>query len=490
MRGGTIGSRARWVGAMLATSALMTGCSTLGAGSAPGDRTNTPSTAPSTTAGPKAEFARPDHKLLSGRRATLTAGDLTVTTLLADRSMPGLTFALDVVRGQILRHHAWAGGGELTMEPTLLASSSKAVAVALNVEGKGGKRTSVVYYDPQSNESFASPALISPQKWAEFTAAVGAKAGEEKAAALKALASPTWPMGQGPALAFSQEGNLVIQFQGGSQPNVLLTGKEAGPFLTDFGRRAKAAAQYPTRAEAAQTFAPASPDLVARPKGKQKDPRPQLALGTDCTVKKCVALTFDDGPVPETQEVLDALNKARVPATFFMLGPSIDAYPEMVTKASANGMEIASHNLKHNTMSTAGNEALAHQISTNSKNLEKLAGTAPLFLRPPYGDRSKRVDAEIGRNSMAVALWSVDTLDWKFKTTPSILSYVGQQTTNGAVVLMHDIHATSRAAVPAVIAKLKADGYTMTTLAEMAPSDYRFGAPFCSSPALPHSCVR
>ena len=399
--------------------------------------------------------------------------------------LPGLNHGTSIVRGHILRQHAWSGGGKLSLTSKVVASSSKVLAVAMHADGKGGKRTAVVYYDPHTNASFASPALIAPDKWNDFVTLVGTTARDVTIA--KELTQPSWPMGGGPALAFSADGDLVVQPQGGKK-GVLIPEKKVSPMLTELGLRAKAGAQYATPTEAAAEFEATDPALVGVP-AKGKDPRPTLGLGTDCTKKKCIAITFDDGPVPETQEVLDALAKEEVPATFFVLGTSVDAAPDMVTRTAAAGMELGSHNQVHNAMTSVGDERLAKQLDQSAGTIRKLAGQDPLFMRPPYGDHNKRVDAQIAKKGMSVAMWSVDTLDWKNKDTASILSKLDAQGESGGVVLMHDIHQSTRAAVPELITKLKKDGYTIVTLAEMGPDLYRPGKTFCHGPVVEKPCV-
>ena len=46
--------------------------------------------------------------------------------------------------------------------------------------------------------------------------------------------------------------------------------------------------------------------------------------------KKCVYLTFDDGPIPEvTPWVLDILDTYGIKATFFMVGDNVRKHPEV-----------------------------------------------------------------------------------------------------------------------------------------------------------------
>lgn len=510
-----------------ATALAMTGCSPIGdVGS--GSR-STPATtrATSTAAAPSsspisAELAAPDPSLLKAGRATLVHEGLTVTSLLVDHQLPGLAYSLDIVRGQILRQHQWTGGGPLSVSPTLVASSSRAVAVSIRARTAAGTSTAVVYYDPQSNHSFSSTALVAPGHWGALVARVGDLAGDHRDQAVAQLSQPTFPHGTGPALGFSGSGDLVIVFQpvdGQQLSPIAIAGDEAAGLLTPFGAQARAAARYATAATTPATFADLDPALVgtappspapstspsaastaavtptATPTATP-DPRPPLVLGTDCSVAKCVVLTFDDGPLPQTADVLAQLHQLRAPATFFMLGTSVDQYPTMVTTVAASGMEIASHHQFHADMRRTHGERLARQVAQSAQNLRAAAGHDPLFLRPPYGARNTQTDAAVGEQGMAVALWSVDTLDWKHSkdTQPAaqaaILATLRKQIGNGGVVLMHDIHGNSRASTTAVVTTLRQQGYTLVTLAELAPAQYRFGKAFCTSLAVRPPCVR
>jgi peptidoglycan-N-acetylglucosamine deacetylase len=56
------------------------------------------------------------------------------------------------------------------------------------------------------------------------------------------------------------------------------------------------------------------------------------------------ALTFDDGPHPETTPpLLDVLRRHRAKATFFLVGERIAAHREMVERIVAEGHEVANH---------------------------------------------------------------------------------------------------------------------------------------------------
>ena len=94
----------------------------------------------------------------------------------------------------------------------------------------------------------------------------------------------------------------------------------------------------------------------------------------------------------------------------------------------------------------------------------EVLGYTPTLVRPPYGSTNGQTAEAM--NAVMIT-WSVDTMDWKYRNTVSILSYLESQISDGGIVLMHDIHATSVDAVPAVIAKLRELGYEFVTVSEL-----------------------
>lgn len=432
---------------------------------------------------PKAELAAVDDNLLEHKQGTFKGEGIQVTSWTIGHQTPGIAFGLDALRGHILRNRVQTGDSSaLTMQTHLSAASSKAAGVVLSAKGDKGTNVAMVWYDPQTNATGASPMLVDPGKWGDFVKAAAAKS-SDAAAATKQLGDQSWPMGTGPALGFTKEGALVVHFQvvdGKQLAPVLIEAKSAEALLSPFGIKARAATQYPTKVS--------TPSQFGKPAQMAGQGRPTTMLGQDCTTKKCVALTFDDGPVPETRGLVQTLTRLKVPATFFELGDSLEADKGETGYVFANGHEVASHNYHHNQMSHYGDEKLNHEIEKNNQILTDRTGVQPLFLRPPYGDRSKRVNATLGRHGMISVIWNIDTEDWRHSSDSpetaqsAILANIAKEARPGSIMLMHDIHANSRAAVPAVVKQLTDDGYTFVSLSELNdPSMFRFGTSLCTS---------
>lgn len=182
--------------------------------------------------------------------------------------------------------------------------------------------------------------------------------------------------------------------------------------------------------------------------------------------KKLVALTFDDGPSPATTpRLLDILKEQQVPATFFELGSLVKRNAWITQRALKEGHEIASHTMWHQNLARLSAGAVQSDVGEANAAFVEAIGYVPELVRPPYGSINGETWKYFGGATMIS--WSVDTLDWKYRNTGSILSNLVNQISDGGIVLMHDIHATSVDAVPSVIAKLREMGYEFVTVSEL-----------------------
>lgn len=180
---------------------------------------------------------------------------------------------------------------------------------------------------------------------------------------------------------------------------------------------------------------------------------------------KYVALTFDDGPDPTTTpQVLEILSRYNAKATFFVVGRSIYGNEQILQDTLAQGHEIGNHSWSHPQLSSLSMDALHTELNDTSQAIFDATGRWPTVFRPPYGATNETVR---GATDMFEVLWDVDSLDWKSKNTPAILQDVQEQTTDGSVILMHDIHQTTVDALPTVMDYLASQGYQFVTVSEL-----------------------
>lgn len=180
---------------------------------------------------------------------------------------------------------------------------------------------------------------------------------------------------------------------------------------------------------------------------------------------KLVALTFDDGPGPYTERLLNGLEERGAHATFFCLGNRAELYPDLIKRMLRDGHQVANHSYSHPNLNELTTEKAVQEIAVTDQILNQILGASEsYFLRPPYGNIKREVLAEM---NAPVVIWSVDTIDWQLLNTKKVKDRLLEQTFDGSIVLMHDIHYTTVDAVLAALDSLTASGYEFVTIKEL-----------------------
>jgi peptidoglycan-N-acetylglucosamine deacetylase len=224
----------------------------------------------------------------------------------------------------------------------------------------------------------------------------------------------------------------------------------------------------------------ASQLAIGQPSTLEPTPTPSVAplkaSYSSCQVDGLyVAMTFDDGPHPTlTSRLLDILKTKGVKATFFLIGQNAAAYPDIVRRIAAEGHEIGNHSWSHPQLTKLNPAALRQELERTSSTISELIGKPIAVMRPPYGATSDYINHWINREfGMKVILWSVDPLDWKYRNSASVEHRILAGARPGAIILSHDIHATTVAAMPDVFDSLLAKGYKFVTVSELIAMDKR-----------------
>lgn len=187
------------------------------------------------------------------------------------------------------------------------------------------------------------------------------------------------------------------------------------------------------------------------------------ADGVDCRTDKCVALTFDDGPVEDTRRLLRILDRKNAPATFFMVGDNVAKRPDIARAVADGGHLLANHSWDHPQLTTLDDAEVRDQLRHTQNAITDATGFTPFLLRPPYGDVDGRVRALATRTGLDVVLWSLDTEDWRTRDAQETRSRVRAQVESGSNILMHDIHPSTVDAVPRIVDDLRERDYVLVT---------------------------
>ncbi len=226
-------------------------------------------------------------------------------------------------------------------------------------------------------------------------------------------------------------------------------------------------------ASPADASQPAMPEPTATPSAAPSD-APEKSSYSSCRVDgRCIAMTFDDGPHPVlTPKLLDMLKARGLKATFFLIGQNAAEYPDIVRRIAAEGHEIGNHSWSHPQLTKLNPAALREEVGRTSSTIAEIIGKPLVVMRPPYGATSAYINHWINQEfGMKVILWSVDPLDWKYRNSARVENQILAGARPGAIILSHDIHATTVAAMPDVFDSLLAKGYKFVTVSELIAMD-------------------
>ncbi|WP_222262131.1 polysaccharide deacetylase family protein [Modestobacter marinus] len=189
-----------------------------------------------------------------------------------------------------------------------------------------------------------------------------------------------------------------------------------------------------------------------------------------------VALTFDDGPHPEsTTRVLDQLAALGVQATFFCVGLNARSHPEIVRRALAEGHVIGSHSLSHPADDHTSPILLRREYREGRRSIEDVVSADVSLFRPPYGYLSLGTAAVMRERCLSPWLWSVDPGDWQAGVTVDAIVSVAGGADSGDVVLLHDWveqpwdpaardRSATIDALPVIVESIRSRGLELTTL--------------------------
>jgi peptidoglycan/xylan/chitin deacetylase (PgdA/CDA1 family) len=175
------------------------------------------------------------------------------------------------------------------------------------------------------------------------------------------------------------------------------------------------------------------------PLGRLTDRVRTTVLGTMVGVRTAdpvAALTFDDGPDPQsTPQLLDLLARHGARATFFLLGRRAERHPDLVARIAAEGHAVGNHSWDHPSLPRLSGPEIAIQLR---RTAAALGDPRPRLMRPPYGDQSLASHLVARRQGYAVIAWSVVGADWLDDDGPTIAARILAGLRPGGIVLLHD----------------------------------------------------
>ena len=189
-----------------------------------------------------------------------------------------------------------------------------------------------------------------------------------------------------------------------------------------------------------------------------------VAVSAPTEPRRCIALTFDDGPSPQTTAaLLDGLKERGAHATFFLIGEQIAGSEDIVRRMKDEGHQVGGHSYTHIRLDSADAAALA-EIQKTDETLRAILGDGDYWLRPPWGFTSDALKSAV---SVPLIYWTLDTMDWSVRNRDLVAHHIIENAKSGDIVLLHDPYDTSVEAALQTIDVLSEQGYEFVTLEEL-----------------------
>lgn len=187
-----------------------------------------------------------------------------------------------------------------------------------------------------------------------------------------------------------------------------------------------------------------------------------------CGVKtndKVIALTFDDGPVEQTEKVLEVLKEFDAKATFFCIGNRIGGKADILKRADAQGHLIGNHSYSHSFMFDLNTKKqFVDDLQSCDGAIKKAIGKSPAFFRPPYGVTTPALARAVTKLRYEVIGWNIRSLDTAIKDRSQLLLRIKTRVKPGAILLLHDTTAGIEIVLKEVLLYLKENNYKVVPL--------------------------
>ena len=182
-------------------------------------------------------------------------------------------------------------------------------------------------------------------------------------------------------------------------------------------------------------------------------------------------LTFDDGPhAQHTNPLLDLLEQHQVKATFFVVGREVYAHSDIVRRIVAQGHTLGNHTITHPRMDYLSDPARDLEIEGMDALLAEFDQQPVHSFRPPYGGVSISLFSHGLRSGRRLAMWSKDSLDYKYKADQIVKRFADAPPNAGDILLFHDDGGAAMHSLQTLLPQWLGEGFSFGTFNDMATS--------------------
>jgi peptidoglycan/xylan/chitin deacetylase (PgdA/CDA1 family) len=195
------------------------------------------------------------------------------------------------------------------------------------------------------------------------------------------------------------------------------------------------------------------------------------AYGYTSRPTRYVALTFDDGPGPQTGSLLAALEAKKVKATFFLIGQNVRGNQSQAGAIRAAGHELANHSDGYDGLGNAPVNTITTSLTAASAAIKNITGKDVKLFRAPNvqdGANLTAVCTQLGLAVIGVSIWSNDYQSGI--SSSAIADNVTSNPSDGGIINCHEPNTAPNtvAAIPSMVDGLRQKGFWICTVSDLA----------------------
>jgi len=191
------------------------------------------------------------------------------------------------------------------------------------------------------------------------------------------------------------------------------------------------------------------------------------------TAEKVIALTFDDGPTQNVDQLLPLLDQYKAKATFFLIGQDIEKQPKEAEKLVKAGHQIGNHTYSHKRMVLKFPSFIKEEIEKTDELIRKAGYKGEIDFRPPYGKKLIGLPYYLNKHNKETIMWTLEPETY-YTSAEDKVNDVVENVKPGSIILLHPMYDQSGETIQVIeeiLRELTNEGYTFVTVDELQEYD-------------------
>lgn len=191
------------------------------------------------------------------------------------------------------------------------------------------------------------------------------------------------------------------------------------------------------------------------------------------TENKVVALTFDDGPTENVDQILPLLDQYKAKATFFLIGNDIEKHPEEAKKLVEAGHQIGNHTYSHKRMVLKSPSFIKEEIEKTDELIRKSGYKGEIDFRPPYGKKLAGLPYYLNKHNRETIMWNSEPETY-YTSVDDKVNNVVKNIKPGSIILLHPMYDQTDGTIQVIegiLRELTNEGYTFVTVDKLQEYD-------------------